>query len=101
MTMIESFVKERNDALFSLDRRKIEAYLIKYGEGETAKAPDLLFRASVYKAICGIKGAPRDVLDKAHTWLSRNGFSIPSYIGNLTTESTASRRNGRAETGPH
>jgi hypothetical protein len=25
MTMIESFVKERNEALFSLDRRKIEA----------------------------------------------------------------------------
>ena len=38
MTMIESFVKERNEALFSLDRRKIEAYLVKYGEGETAKA---------------------------------------------------------------
>lgn len=78
MTMIENFVKERNEALFSLDRRKIEAYLVKYGEGETAKAPDLLFWASVYKAICGIKGAPMDVLEKAHTWLSRNGFSIPS-----------------------
>ena len=50
MTMIESFVKERNEALFSLDRRKIEAYLVKYGEGETAKAPDMLFWASVYKA---------------------------------------------------
>ena len=48
MTMIESFVKERNEALFSLDRRKIEAYLVKYGEGETAKAPDMLFWASVY-----------------------------------------------------
>jgi hypothetical protein len=78
MTMIESFVKERNEALFSLDRRKIEAYLVKYGEGETAKAPDLLFWASVYKAICGINGAPKDVLKKANTWLSRNGFSIPS-----------------------
>ena len=51
MTMIESFVKERNEALFSLDRRKIEAYLVKYGEGETATAPDMLFWASVYKAI--------------------------------------------------
>ena len=37
MTMIESFVKERNEALFSLDRRKIEAYLVKYGEGEPQK----------------------------------------------------------------
>lgn len=78
MTMVESFVKERNDALFSLDRRKIEAYLANHGETEIAKAPDLLFWASVYKAICGIKGAPKEVVAKAHTWLSRNGFSIPS-----------------------
>lgn len=55
MTMIESFVKERNEALFSLDRRKIEAYLVKYGEGETAKAPDLLFWASVYAKIKRIR----------------------------------------------
>ena len=26
----EAFVKERNEALFSLDRKKIEAYMIKY-----------------------------------------------------------------------
>ncbi len=30
MTMLEAFVKERNEALFSLDRKKIEAYMIKY-----------------------------------------------------------------------
>ena len=76
MTMVESFVKERNDALFSLDRRKIEAYLRKYGEDELAQTPELLFWASVYKAICGIKGAPKDVLQKAYSWLSMNGFSI-------------------------
>ena len=28
MTMLEAFVKERNEALFSLDRKKIEAYMI-------------------------------------------------------------------------
>ena len=27
MTMLEEFVKERNEALFSLDRNKIEAYM--------------------------------------------------------------------------
>ena len=47
MTMIERFVKERNEALFSLDRKKIEAYLIKYGETEFADTPDLLFWAGV------------------------------------------------------
>lgn len=32
MTMLEEFVKERNEALFSLDRNKIEAYMKKYAE---------------------------------------------------------------------
>ena len=53
MTMLEAFVKERNEALFSLDRKKIEAYMIKYGETEIAQTPDVVFWASVYKAICG------------------------------------------------
>ena len=78
MTMIESFVKERNDALFSLDRKKIEAYLIKYGEIETANAPDPIFWGGVYKAICEIQGAPKDLVDKAHIWLSENGFAVPA-----------------------
>ena len=29
MTMLEEFVKERNEALFSLDRNKIEAYILR------------------------------------------------------------------------
>ena len=75
MTMVESFIKERNEALFSLDRKKIEAYLVKYGEEETAKAPDKLFWASVYKAICAIKNAPEDKVCEARNWLAANGFS--------------------------
>lgn len=54
MTMVQRFVKERNDALFSLDRKKIEAYMIKYGETGLTGMPDELFWASVYKAICNI-----------------------------------------------
>ena len=34
MTMLEAFVKERNEALFSRDRKKIEAYMIKYASSE-------------------------------------------------------------------
>ena len=77
MTMIERFVKERNEALFSLDRKKIEAYLIKYGETEVLNAPDLIFWGGVYKAICGVKGAPRDLVDKAHVWLKEHGIAVP------------------------
>ena len=78
MYTLESLIKERNEALFSLDRKKIEAYLIKYGETEFADTPDLLFWAGVYKAICGIKSAPPELVDKAHGWLTENGFAIPA-----------------------
>ena len=49
MTMRETFVKERNDALFSLDRKKIEAYCAKHGDTDTAELPDPVFWAGVYK----------------------------------------------------
>ena len=78
MTMIERFVKERNEALFSLDIIYIEVYLIKYVDTEFADTPDLLFWAGVYKAICGIKSAPPELVDKAHGWLTENGFAIPA-----------------------
>ena len=78
MTMVENLVNERNEALCSLDRKKIEAYLIKHGEPETAKAPDILFWGSVYKAICGINGAPKNVLDQAVHWLTANGYPTPN-----------------------
>ena len=73
MTMLEAFVKERNEALFSLDRKKIEAYMIKYGETEIAQTPDVVFWASVYKAICGIKDAPETIVSKAKAWLHEHG----------------------------
>lgn len=75
MTMREAFVKERNDALFSMDRKKIEAYCAKHGDTETAELPDQLFWAGVYKAICAIRNAPEDKVREARTWLASHGFS--------------------------
>ena len=80
MTMLEAFVKERNEALFSLDRKKIEAYMIKYGETEITQTTDNVFWASVYKAICGIKDAPEAVVKKAIAWLHEHGMS-PDLVG--------------------
>ena len=76
MTMLEAFVKERNEALFSLDRKKIEAYMIKYGETEIAQTPDVVFWASVYKAICGVKDTPEAIVSKAKAWLHEHGMSL-------------------------
>lgn len=75
MTMLEAFVKERNEALFSLDRKKIEAYMIKYGEAEISQTPDVVFWASVYKAICSIKDAPEAIVNEVTTWLHEHGMS--------------------------
>ena len=75
MNTVASFVKERNDALFSLDRKKIEAYCAKHGDHDSADVPDIVFWAGVYKAICAIKNAPEDKVRIARTWLSAHGFS--------------------------
>ena len=75
MNTVANFVKERNEALFSLDRKKIEAYCAKYGDGESANVPDVVFWAGVYKAICEIKDAPEEKVQIARTWLKAHGFS--------------------------
>ena len=76
MTVVERFVKERNEALFSLDRVQIEKYLKKYGESEFVNTPDSIFWAGVYKAICEIKDAPLELKEKASKWLIENNFKI-------------------------
>ena len=75
MNTVASFVKERNDALFSLDREKIEAYCAKHGDTESPELPDQVFWAGVYKAICAITNAPEDKVQIARSWLKANGYS--------------------------
>jgi NADPH-dependent 7-cyano-7-deazaguanine reductase QueF len=73
MTFIEHFVKERNEALFSLDRTAIEKYFRKCGiaipENET------LFWATVFKCICNITNAPDELVITAEKWLLMHGMS--------------------------
>ena len=73
MNTVANFVKERNEALFSLDRKKIEAYCAKYGDSDSANVPDVVFWAGVYKAICEIKNAPEERADRSYlaqsTWV--------------------------------
>lgn len=70
---IPNFAKERNEALFSLDRERIEAYMKKYNiempEDET------VFWAGVYKGICNVQNAPEDLVEKAKKWLNEHGMS--------------------------
>jgi hypothetical protein len=70
---IATLVKERNEALFSLDRAKIERYARKYG----LKLPssDEVFWLAVHKAICNIPSAPRELKRKSKKYLREHGSS--------------------------
>lgn len=52
----EKFIKERNEALFSLDEKKIKRYLKKYGI--TIPRNEEVFWRGIYKAVCNVEGAP-------------------------------------------
>lgn len=69
---IKEFVKERNEALFSLDEKKIKAYMKKYCVPDPHS--ERVFCAMVYKAICNIADAPPEVKAKAKAWLKEQGF---------------------------
>lgn len=69
----ESFIKERNKALFSYDEAKIKAHMRKYG----VQIPDneIVFWAAVNKCICNITSAPPELVAKAEKWLAEHGMS--------------------------
>ena len=52
--------------------------MLKYGEPAITDMPDEVFWAAVYKAICGINGAPKEITLKAQNWLVENGYRIPA-----------------------
>lgn len=70
---IVQFVKDRNEALFSLDEKKIRAYAEKYRVALPDN--DVAFWGGIYKAICNITNAPKDVQDKARAWLKEHDMS--------------------------
>ena len=74
MKVLQRRVQERNEALFSLDKNKIMAYLRKYNL-PTEASSDVVFWAGIYKAICNIKNAPDPIVEEARAWLKERGFS--------------------------
>lgn len=69
---MEKFVKERDEALLSLDKKKILAYSKKYSvkfpKNETA------FWAGVHKAITALDSATEEQKQRSRDWLVANGF---------------------------
>lgn len=64
----KEFVKERNAALFSLNKKKIIKFAKKYGIDFDTNG--LYFIASVYYVLLKIKETPPHLLRKADKWLN-------------------------------
>lgn len=73
----DNFIKERNSALLSLERKKIEKYCRKYGV--PIPPSDLAFWMGVHKAICGLKGITEEQRQRSVNWLREHG-SKPEFI---------------------
>ena len=82
------FVKERDDALLSLDENKIRAFCRKY-HVQLSDNP-LVFWASVYKSILAMRNSPADIREKAEAWLDSHGFHRD--IGPVDAEPEAPER---------
>lgn len=75
---MKEFVKERNEALLSLDKNKIIAYMNKY----KIQIPkdEKIFWAGVHKSICNLflfrdNNVTKEQYEKSYNWLKENGFT--------------------------
>lgn len=68
---LQDFIKERNEALLSLDRQKIERYAEKYKVALPEN--EEVFWMAVHKCICQI--FPEEVSRKSAEWLRDHGSS--------------------------
>lgn len=71
MTDLKQFVAERNEALLSLDKSKIERFAKKYDIHLPTN--DEVFWRGVHKAICNISSIPFEVRQKSADYLFEHG----------------------------
>ena len=69
----KAFIRERDAALRSLDKKKINAYLDKYGI-DWKPMNDLVFWAAVHKARLSIRGLTAAEKKVSVDWLVGHGF---------------------------
>lgn len=73
---VQEFLRERDEALLSLDKEKIIAYCRKYGvQLERFSDNDEVFWRAVHKAICNITTMPEEVRARSEKWLYEHGSS--------------------------
>jgi hypothetical protein len=70
---VSQFLKERTEALLSMDRYKIVAYYKKYG-GIVPKSEEV-FWAGVHQARTALKDLPNSERIASEKWLQERGFN--------------------------
>ena len=71
----ERFIRERNEALLSLDKERIQAFMKKY-DMQYPSDNDLVFWAGVHKAILAINAASPEQKEQSADWLLDHGFGL-------------------------
>lgn len=69
---MNKFVKERDEALLSLDKKKIQKYAKKYRI--SIPKNETVFWAGVHKAIISINSASEEQKKQSYDWLNERGF---------------------------
>lgn len=77
MKDIKQWIKERDEAILSLDSKKIDAYSIKYcnGEGTLDKTDPLIYWAGVHKCVLAIRSSSQAQKDFSRQWLIAHHFN--------------------------
>ena len=71
---IKNFIKQRNEALLSLDKDKIIALSEESGPYEIPE-DESVFWAGVHKARLGVVSFSPEVKEESRNWLREHGFS--------------------------
>jgi len=71
---IKEFIKDRNEAILSLDKEKIKAYQRKYNIPTRDEDEDI-FWIAVHKSVTVIQSAPDILRQQSIRWLTERGFS--------------------------
>ena len=69
---LETFLRERDSALLSMDEQQIRAYFLKYNSDAGPSDPDVFWRG-IHKARTAIKTLPMEERQKSKRWLLDHG----------------------------
>lgn len=80
---MKQFIKDRDEAILSLDKDKIMEYLRKYNMEGSKPEEEIIFWAGTHKAVLGIRSATDEQKEYSRKWLRENGFKTDLDYGHM------------------